>query len=64
LGIDIQLAAEAREQSVGGGQGPSQESPQTLVFYGDALQVREGFAIALRAIEGIATSQPIDFTFP
>jgi hypothetical protein len=70
LEIDVKPASEARKQSVGGGQvqpppdGPSQESSQTLVFCGDAQQVREGFAIALRAMADIASSQPIDFTFP
>jgi hypothetical protein len=69
LGIDVRPASETRTQPDGSQvQPPSARSPpessQTLVFYGDAQQVREGFALALRAMEGITHSQPIDFTFP
>jgi hypothetical protein len=34
------------------------------VFYGDGQQVREGFALALRAMEVMANSHPIDVPFP
>jgi len=67
--VDVQPASESRKQSIDGGEaqpssdGPSQESSQTLVFYGDRQQVCEGFAIALRAMEAMA-NQPVDFAFP
>jgi hypothetical protein len=70
LAIDVQPASDARKQPIDGGQvqpspdGPSQECSQTLVFYGDGQQVREGFAIALRAMEIVANDQPDDFVFP
>jgi hypothetical protein len=41
-----------------------QETSPTFVFYGDARHVYEGFALALRAMEGVTPSHPIDFVFP
>ena len=67
--VEVQPAFAVGEQSIGEGQvqpppdQPSRES-STMVFYGDGQRVREGFAIALRAMEVMANSQPTDFPFP
>jgi hypothetical protein len=69
LETDVRPASEARKPSIEDGEvqpspdGSSREGSQTLVFYGDGQQVREGFALALRAMEFMA-DQPIDLAFP
>jgi len=66
---EVQPAFAIGEQSIGDGQvqsladQPSRESSQTVIFYGDR-QVHEGFALALRAMEVMANSHPIDLPFP
>jgi hypothetical protein len=63
LETDVRPASEARKPSIEGGEvqpspdGLSREGSQTLVFYGDGQQVREGLALALRAMEFMA-NQP------
>ena len=68
--VEVQPAFAIGGQSIGDGQvqsladQPSRESSQTVIFHGDWQQVREGFALALRAMEVMANSHPIDLPFP
>jgi hypothetical protein len=68
--VEVQPAFAIGERSIGDGQAqsppdqPSRESLQTVIFYGGGQQVREGFALALRAMEVMANSHPIDLPLP
>jgi hypothetical protein len=68
--VEVQPAFAIGEQSIRDGQvqslpdQPSRESSQAVIFCGDGQQVREGFALALRAMESHGQFSPIDLPFP